>query len=125
MIRHLLHLAPVCITFVAGFLLTKSSLQLKVENIAWDTQDTFATMKNLSYQKADTVIGSILLFIAYIWQMVNLAQPTWIGDFAGISEISVLVAIPLTAALIIFCYLVSKCLGRSIYSRALARIGKC
>ncbi|MBI4491016.1 MAG: hypothetical protein HY694_18195 [Deltaproteobacteria bacterium] len=122
MIRDLLQLAPICITFVAGFLLTKSSLELKVENIAWLVQNTFAIMENLCHQKADTVIGSVLLFIAFIWQMVNLTQPRLIRDFAGITWCSILLAIVLTLLLLGLSYFASKCLGKRIYSKAQAEI---
>jgi MFS superfamily sulfate permease-like transporter len=123
MIRDLVQLAPICITFVAGFFLSKSFLDLKVENIAWHAQDSFVIMENLSHQKADTVVGSILLFVAFIWQMINLTRPVLIGDFAGIPSISALVAIILTLLLSVLCYFASKCLGKSIYSKARAGIG--
>ncbi|MFQ5803490.1 MAG: hypothetical protein ACE5JQ_11405 [Candidatus Methylomirabilales bacterium] len=122
MIRDLVQLAPICITFVAGFFLSKSSLELKVENIAWHAQNTFAIIENLSHQKADTVIGSVLLFIAFMWQMINLTQPALIRDFGGIPWGSVLVAIFLTLLLFGLCYFASKCLGKSIYSKAQAAI---
>jgi len=92
MVEELIKLAPICITFMAAFLLSKSSLKLKVENIAWLPQNTEALMENLSHQKADAVVGSILLFVALIWQMFNLSQPTLIGGFAGIAGQSSLVA---------------------------------
>lgn len=122
MIRDLMQLAPICVTFVAGFLLSKSSLELKVENIAWHAQDTFVIIENLSHQKADTLIGSVLLFVAFAWQMVNLTQPVLIGDFAGIAYGSVLVAILLTLLLSGLCYFSSKCIGKNIYSKAHASI---
>lgn len=117
-----MQLAPICITFVAGFLLSKSSLELKVENIVWHAQDTFAMIENLSHQKADTLIGSVLLFVAFAWQMINLTQSALIGDFAGIACGSVLVAILLTLLLSGLCYFSSKCLGKCIYSKAQAAI---
>ncbi len=122
MISNLMQLAPICTTFIAGFLLTKSFLELKVEDIAWHAQDTFVVMENLSHQKADTVIGSVLLWVAFIWQMINITQPTLIGDFAGIAYGSILVAILLTMVLSGLCYFSSKCLGKCFYSKAKATI---
>ena len=124
MLRDLIQLAPVCITFVAAVLLTKSSLELKVENIAWMVQNTLSLMENLSHQKADATVGSVLLFAALIWQMVNLTEAVAIQSFAGIAYWSVLIALLLTGLLLWLCWCISKRYGRNIYSNARERIRK-
>ncbi len=118
MIRDLIQLAPVCITLVAAVLLSKSSLELKVENIAWIPQNTQAVMESLSHQKADASIGSVLLFTAFMWQMVNLTEAVRIGGFAGIAGWSVVIAVVSTCLLLCLSWYISKRLGRKIYFKA-------
>ena len=122
MVRIVIQVAPLCITFVAAVFLARSTLQMKVENIAWIPQNTLALIQNLSYQKADTLIGSILLFTAFILQMLNLTLATEIGEFSGIPITVALEAIIYTVTLFVICHLFAEYLRNNFYSRAVASL---
>jgi|GEM_PF-3961947 len=124
MLRNLTQLAPACITFVAAIFLSKSCLELKSERLLWRVQDSLAIVEGMSHQRADTIVGTILLFAAFIWQMINLARPAIWLDLAGISGTELSVTLVLTMSLFVTCYYLSNHLGRRIYLRVLADLKK-
>jgi len=123
MIRQLNHLIPICITFIAAIFLSKESLQIRTKDIFWMPQDTLSAVKSLARQKANTPIGSVLLFVSFIWQMINLRNPLdFSNDLCRIPLKTIFVAIALGILFFIVCHYLSKNLISRIYKKAVSDI---
>lgn len=118
MLSDLNTLSPACLTVVAAIILTKSHLELKIEKITEKGEDM---IESLAAQKADAVIGSVALFISFIWQLINLTIPvTW--EFGRVSLSSVAISLLLTVIIFGCCYAASKKLAKVISMNAISRI---
>jgi len=122
MIRNLVHLSPICITFVATMLLLKSFWEMNIKDIASGSQTTWYIMANLYRQKVEAAIVSILLVIAFLLQIYNESQPFYATDREGISMSVLLLALGLTLLLFILCVVVSKKVTQKVFEQALSEI---
>jgi len=96
MVRSFMQVTALTLTLFASIFLVKSSLILSVKDIA-NLSSTYFNynkhlMKSLSEQQSDTRIGSILLFLAFLLQMINLMVPERMSD-SGINRIGIIIAI--------------------------------
>lgn len=117
MLSDLNTLSPACLTLVSAIILTKSHLELNIENI---TEKGGDTIERFAAQKADAVIGSVALFISFIWQLINLTIPvTW--EFGRLSLCSVAISLLLTIIMFGCCYAASKKLAKVMLMNAISR----
>ena len=119
MLRELNALSPVCLTFVSAITLTKSHLELKIKDILECERNTYAILQGLARQKSETIIGSSLLFISFLWQLINLTLPTTWDDLGSISFWVVCVALLFTFIALVVCHFVTKKIAQRIFNNSL------
>lgn len=119
MLKELNTLSPFCLTFVSAIMLTKSHLKLKIKDILEGDRTTYQILQRLAGQKSDTIVGSSLLFISFIWQMINLTLPVTWNDLGSISFEAVCVALLLTLIAIVVCHFITNKIAGKIYNNAL------
>ena len=122
MVKNLVHLSPICVTFVAAMFQLKSFWEMNVKVIA-DFPSTAYIMANLYRQKIEAVIVSILLVIAFLLQIYNESQPFYTTDREGTSVSVLLLALILTLSLFLLCVVISKKVTQRVYDvQALSEI---
>jgi NADH:ubiquinone oxidoreductase subunit 3 (subunit A) len=111
MVRSFIQVTALVFTFMASIFLVKSSLILSAKDIASLSGTYFGhnkhLVKSLSEQQSDTRIGSALLFLAFLLQMINLILPMRISDFA-INRTGVIMAIIFSVMVLLFSLWLSK-----------------
>lgn len=85
MIRTFIQVTSLVLTLEAAFFLAKGNLGLSVETIhelskgKWDLHSQLAS--TLAQQRADTWVGFVFLFLAFVLQMCNAFWPMGFSDF--------------------------------------------
>jgi hypothetical protein len=114
-------LAPICLTIISSTLIAKSYFGLKIENITKPSDSVLMTIENLANQKADSIIGAVVLFVSFLWQMINLTLPvTW--EFGRVSLQSVGISLLLTIFVFGVLYAGSKKLAKIFFTNAVSRL---
>lgn len=102
--RTWIQLTALLLVVISSYFLIKSIIGMSVRDMAALSKSYFDvnlnTAKNLTQQKADVVVGFVLLLISIFLYLVNLLWPMrWI-DF-GVSWIGVFVS--LVSSVVVFC----------------------
>ncbi|MDP8248988.1 MAG: hypothetical protein P9M00_12670 [Candidatus Tritonobacter lacicola] len=111
--RTFIQVMALVMTLESAFFLTRGNLGLSAETIVKITQSYWAEFRNpnlianLADQKADTWIGALLLFGAFVLQMWNtLWEKGW--DSFGINRKGVCWALVFSSFLFVGCLFISK-----------------
>ena len=121
MLRTFIQFTALLQTAISAIFLSKGSAGMSVENMAelsatrW-TCNT-AVMKNLAGQKADAMVGSALLFLSLVLQIINSLWPLSWNDF-GISNAGVALAVVISIAIFFIGRRVSCSLQQKWYTQA-------
>ena len=122
MLRSFIQMSALILTLGASIFLLKSNLGMTPDNIANLSSTRFdfsqPIAETFTKQAADTRVGSILLLIAFILQMINALWPMRWKDF-GIDWHGVLIAIGFTIVLLTFSHWYSKYLAEQSYKNTL------
>ena len=85
MIRTFIQISALWLTLISAILLVKSALRLKDQDMAklastyWDFNK--ASVEDITGSRADATVGSVLLFLGFLLQMINSLWPMRIDDF--------------------------------------------
>lgn len=120
MLRTFIQIMGLGMALLSSFFLIRGSISLTAKNIAdlsgtyWNFNEALA--KSLASQKADTLVGFILLLGSIIFQMVNLIWPMRWDDFA-VSKKGIVIASIIIFALLIVSFLISNVYSKNLMSR--------
>lgn len=121
MLRTFIQFTALLQTAISAIFLVKGTAGMSVKNIAelsmtnWDYSP--AVMKNLAGQKADVMVGSVLLFLSLVLQIINSLWPLSWNDF-GISHSGVALAVVISIAIFFIGRRVSCSLQQKWYTQA-------
>jgi len=108
---------------IASFFWIRGSLIISVKDMAalagtrWGYNS--AVLKNLSSQKADSLVAALLLLLSFALQGINLAWPMRFTDF-DISIKGLLFGVVISCVLFLGCYFGASLLAKNYCSKAQA-----
>jgi len=86
MLRTLIQATALIVTLIASFFWIRGSIALTAKDIAALAKTFYGfnatVINNLAMQKSDSLVAALLLLLSFILQMVNVAWPMRISDFA-------------------------------------------
>ena len=103
MLSTFVQVKAILLVLISSYFLIKGMLSISAKDLAelsktkWDYNKTVT--KNLTTQRADTIVGFILLLLSFLFQTINLLLPMRYCAF-GISTIGFIIAV-ITSAIIL------------------------
>ncbi len=121
MLRTFIQFTALLQTAISAIFLVKGMAGMSVKNMAELSQTRWgystAVTKNLAGQKADAMVGSALLFLSLVLQIINSLWPLSWNDF-GISHAGVALAVVISIAIFFVGRRVSCILQQEWYTQA-------
>ena len=116
-----LQVTALSMAIVSSFFLVKGVVGMSVKEMAERSKSGYgytpSITENLALQKADTVVGAVLILLSFFLQSINFLRPMRWDDF-GVNKIGLIIAIIVSIAIIFAAYGVSICLRKKWYRRA-------
>ncbi len=116
MVRTFIQVTALLHTFISAFFLIKGIIEMKSKDIAelsrpnWDSNPA----RNLTKQKADTVVGFVFLMLSFSLSLANLLWPMRWSDF-GINSYGLIIAVLICIVLFLGAYKASNILQQHYY----------
>ena len=121
MLRTFIQFTALLQTAISAIFLVKGVAGMSVKNMAELSQTRWgystAVTKSLAGQKADAMVGSALLFLSLVLQIINSLWPLSWNDF-GISHAGVALAVVISIAIFFIGRRVSCSLQQKWYAQA-------
>lgn len=125
MIRTLLQVTALSFTVIAAFFLIKGVLRMSPKDMAELSQTRCGysppMTRNLAMQKADTLVGFVLLMLSFFLALANLLWPMRACDFR-VNRNGVILAILVSIVIFISANKVSKILQQHYYQQAMDKL---
>lgn len=120
MVRTFIQVLALSLTVIAAFFLIKSVIWTTPKDMAELSQSkwtySLAIAKNLARQKADTIIGFVLLMLSLFIALVNLLWPMRGVDFA-VNRNGVILAVLVSIVIFVVAYKASNILQQHYYKQ--------
>lgn len=111
MLRTFIQVQAILLVLISSYFLIKGMLSISAKDLAELSKTKWgynkAVTKNLTTQRADTIVGFVLLLLSFLLQTVNLLWPMRYRDF-GVSTIGFIISV-ITSAIILLTAI--KCSG--------------
>jgi hypothetical protein len=121
MLRTLIQVLALILTLESALFLVRSSLALSPRSIAELSTSKWGysadAIKNYAQQRADTVVGLVLLFFGFALQLTNSLWPMRWTDFS-VNRAGALIAVALGVLVLVLCFPVSKKIAVRTYAQA-------
>lgn len=121
MLRTFIQVLALILTLESALFLVRSNLALSPRAIAELATSKWGysadALKNYSQQRADTVVGLILLLFGFTLQLANSIWPMRWMDF-NVSRAGALIAVAIGVLVLILSFPISKRLGDRTYAEA-------
>ncbi len=127
MFRTYIQVQALSLVLISSYFLIKGMLSISAKDLAELSKTKWgynkAVTKNLTIQRADTIVGFILLLLSFLLQTINLLWPMRIGDFS-ISKMGVVIAIIATAIILLIAIRFSVFLQSVFYKDVMKILSK-
>jgi energy-coupling factor transporter transmembrane protein EcfT len=121
MVRTFIQVIALLLMAISAFFLIKSIIRVTPKDMAKLSQTrcgySLPVTRNFAKQKADTVVGFVLLLSGLVFSLANLLWPMRIGDF-GVNRNGVILAVLASVIIFLAAYKVSNVLQQHYYKQA-------
>lgn len=127
MLRTFIQVQAILLVLISSYFLIKGMLSISAKDLAELSKTKWgynkAVTKNLTIQRADTIVGFVLLLLSFLLQTVNLLWPMRYRDF-GVSTIGFIVAVITSAIILLTAIKYSGFLQRVYYKDVMKILNK-
>jgi hypothetical protein len=124
MFRTFVQVQALSLVLLSSYFLIKGKLSLSAKDLARLSKTKWsynkAVIKNLTTERADTIVGFALLLLSFLLQTINLLWPMRIGDF-DVSKTGIVIAIITTAIILLIAIRLSVFL-RSVFHKKVMEV---
>lgn len=124
MLRTFIQVQALLLVLISSYFLIKGMLSISAKDLAELSKTKWgynkAVTKNLTTQRADTIIGFVLLLLSILLQTVNLLWPMRYVDF-GVSTIGLIIAV-ITSAIILLTAIKSSSFLQRLYYKDVMKV---
>ncbi|NQT00690.1 MAG: hypothetical protein HQ580_01560 [Planctomycetes bacterium] len=127
MLRTFIQVQALLLVLISSYFLIKGMLSISAKDLAELSKTKWgynkAVTKNFTTQRADTIVGFVLLLLSFLFQTINLLWPMRYVDF-GVSTIGFIIAIITSAIILLTAIKSSSFLQRVFYKNVLKILNK-
>ena len=127
MLRTFIQVQAILLVLISSYFLIKGMLSISAKDLAELSKTKWgynkAVTKNLTTQRADTIIGFVLLLLSFLLQTVNLLWPMRYLDF-GVRTIGFIIAVITSAIILLTAIKYSGFLQRVCYKDVMKILNK-
>lgn len=127
MLRTFIQVQAILLVLISSYFLIKGMLSISAKDLAELSKTKWgynkAVTKNLTTQRADTIVGFVLLLLSFLLQTANLLWPMRIGDF-GVSTIGFIISVITSAIILLTAINCSGFLQRVYYKDVMKILNK-
>jgi predicted secreted protein len=120
MVRTFIQVLALSVVLISSFFLIKGTLTLSTNDLVMLSSTKWgydlAVARNLCHQRADTVVGFILLLLAFFLQLWNMLWSMRWKDFT-VNKTGVITALIVSALVFLIAYGISDFLYKKSYSQ--------